>query len=235
MDFIYYIIDFIIHIDKHMLELVQAYGTMVYVFLFLIIFCETGLVVTPFLPGDSLLFACGALAGSGYLSYPLLWCLILAAAITGDFVNYRIGSYIGPQVFSKDYRLLKRKHLLQAHEFYERHGGKAIILARFVPIVRTFAPFVAGVASMNPKRFLFFNITGALGWVTLFLTLGYFFGTLPFVQNNFTLIALGIIVISVMPMVVEFVRAWLRKRKGEGMEAPGNETAAKDNAGQKTE
>ncbi len=215
LDFCMQIVDFAMHVDKHMLELVRDYGAMVYLFLFAIIFCETGLVVTPFLPGDSLLFACGALAGAGSLDYMTLWTVIAAAAVLGDFVNYRIGNYLGPPVFSKDYRLLKRKHLMQAHEFYEKHGGKAIILARFIPIVRTFAPFVAGVASMNPKRFLLFNVTGALAWVTIFLTVGFFFGNLPVVQENFALIAIGIIIVSVMPVAVEAVRAWLRSRKNE--------------------
>ena len=207
------IISFALHIDVHLFELVELYGPAVYVILFLIIFCETGLVVTPFLPGDSLLFAIGTLAGAGKLNIVLAMLCLLSAAVLGDAVNYHIGRFLGPPVFERNYRLLNKKHLRQAHDFYERHGGKAIILARFVPIVRTFAPFVAGVALMNRSRFFSFNVIGALLWVCLLTPLGFFFGNLEIVQKNFTLVIYLIIAISIMPMVVEVLRAKLRARK----------------------
>ncbi len=207
------IISFALHIDVHLFELVELYGPAIYVILFLIIFCETGLVVTPFLPGDSLLFAIGTLAGAGKLNIVLAMLCLLSAAVLGDAVNYHIGRFLGPPVFERNYRLLNKKHLRQAHDFYERHGGKAIILARFVPIVRTFAPFVAGVALMNRSRFFSFNVIGALLWVCLLTPLGFFFGNLEIVQKNFTLVIYLIIAISIMPMVVEVLRAKLRARK----------------------
>lgn len=206
-------LSFLLHIDKHLFELVANYGTLTYAILFVIVFCETGLVVTPFLPGDSLLFAAGTLAGAGKLDIFLVSGTLLAAAILGDMVNFHVGRYLGPPVFERNYRLLNKKHLQKAHEFYERHGGKAIILARFVPVVRTFAPFVAGVASMNQARFFFFNITGALLWVGLLIPAGYLLGNIPFVRNNFSLLVYAIIVVSCLPVVVEIVRAWLRSRK----------------------
>lgn len=206
-------LSFVLHIDKHLFELVATYGAITYLILFVIVFCETGLVVTPFLPGDSLLFAAGTLAGAGKLDIFAVMAVLLAAAILGDMVNYHVGRYLGPPVFERDYRLLNKKHLRQAHEFYERHGGKAIILARFVPVVRTFAPFVAGVALMNPSRFFSFNIIGALLWVCLLTPAGYMLGNIPFVQNNFSLLVYAIIVVSCLPIAVEIVRAWLRGRK----------------------
>lgn len=209
-------ISFLLHIDKHLFELVAMYGAITYAILFLIVFCETGLVVTPFLPGDSLLFAAGTLAGAGKLDIFAVMGTLLAAAILGDMVNYHIGRYLGPPVFERNYRLLNRKHLLRAQEFYELHGGKAIIIARFVPVVRTFAPFVAGVAEMKPSRFFFFNITGAILWVCLLTPAGYALGNIPFVQNNFSLLVYAIIVVSCLPIVVEVVRAWLRSRKTQG-------------------
>lgn len=208
-----HLMDMLLHIDVYLRELVEAYGPYVYLFLFIVVFCETGLVVTPFLPGDSLLFAGGTLAGAGMLSYPGICGVLLGAAILGDAVNFRIGRYVGPPIFQKDYRWLKRKHLQQAHEFYERHGGKAIILARFIPIIRTFAPFVAGVAGMHQGRFLFFNITGACIWVFSLVSAGYFLGSHPFVQKHFSLIIYGIIVVSVMPVVVEAVRHMMSAKK----------------------
>lgn len=207
------IISFALHIDVHLFELVELYGPAIYVILFLIIFCETGLVVTPFLPGDSLLFAIGTLAGAEKLNIVLAMLCLLSAAVLGDAVNYHIGRFLGPPVFERNYRLLNKKHLRQAHDFYERHGGKAIILARFVPIVRTFAPFVAGVALMNRSRFFSFNVIGAVLWVCLLTPLGFFFGNLEIVQKNFTLVIYLIIAISIMPMVVEVLRAKLRARK----------------------
>lgn len=204
---------FLLHIDQHLFELVANYGTLTYAILFLIIFCETGLVVTPVLPGDSLLFAAGAVAGAGNLDFFGVAGTILIAAIAGDMVNYHIGKFIGPSIFRKETRFLNKKHLLQAHAFYERHGGKAIMIARFVPIVRTFAPFVAGIALMNPAVFLLFNMTGALLWVSILVPAGYFLGNLPFVKENFSLLIYAIIIVSVLPVIVEGTRAWLRDRK----------------------
>ncbi len=206
--------DFALHIDVHLHELAQNYGVWVYLLLFLIVFCETGLVVTPFLPGDSLLFAGGTLVGAGMLDYTALCAVLLGAAVIGDAVNFRIGKWIGPPVFEKNYRLLKKEHLHEAHAFYERHGGKAIILARFIPIIRTFAPFVAGVAGMHQGRFLLFNVTGALIWVLGIVSAGTFLGNLPFVQKNFSLLIYAIILVSVMPIAVEWLRHMLRKKRG---------------------
>ena len=219
---ILFLLDFAMHIDVHLREMVQNYGLLVYLFLFLIVFCETGLVVTPFLPGDSLLFAGGTLVGAGMLDYLPLCAVLLGAAIIGDAVNFRIGKWLGPPVFQKNYRLLKREYLEEAHAFYERHGGKAIILARFIPIIRTFAPFVAGVAGMHQGRFLLFNVTGALIWVFGIVTAGTLLGNLPFVQKNFSLLIYGIILVSVLPVVIEWARHVLRKRKTR-KEAAGEE------------
>jgi membrane-associated protein len=213
MEVFLHLLDMLLHIDVYLRELVEAYGHLVYLFLFLIVFCETGLVVTPFLPGDSLLFAGGALAGAGMLGYWPVCAVLLFAAITGDAVNFRIGHYIGPPVFQRDYRWLKRKHLEQAHAFYERHGGKAIILARFIPIIRTFAPFVAGVAGMHQGRFTLFNVTGACIWVFSLVSAGYFLGNLEFVKKHFSLLIYVIILISVLPVVVEACKQYLRSRK----------------------
>ena len=213
-DAIMMLMSFVLHIDKHLFELVERFGVLIYVILFVIVFCETGLVVTPFLPGDSLLFAAGTLAGAGRMDLFLVMGVLLAAAILGDMVNYHVGRYIGPPVFEKNYRFLNKEHLHKAREFYERHGGKAIIMARFVPIVRTFAPFVAGVATMCPARFFFFNITGAILWVCLLVPAGYFLANNEFVRNNFSLMIYFIILVSVMPMVVEIVRAKLGGAKG---------------------
>lgn len=212
MDIITHFLDMLLHIDVYLKELVLNYGLWVYLFLFIVVFCETGLVVTPFLPGDSLLFAGGTLAGAGLLSYPGICAILLSAAIIGDSVNFRIGRHIGPPVFQKDHRWLKRKYLEQAHAFYEKHGGKAIILARFIPIIRTFAPFVAGVAGMKQSRFLFFNISGALLWVFSIVTAGYFLGSRPFVQSNFSLIIYAIVIVSVTPVIIEGIRHFLKQR-----------------------
>lgn len=208
------LIDFILHAEKHLVTFIQHYGVWIYALLFLIIFCETGLIVTPFLPGDSLLFAVGALAAQGLMDWRIVVPLLLVAAILGDTVNYSIGKWIGPRVFHfESSRFFKREHLLKAHAFYEKYGGRAIILARFVPIIRTFAPFVAGVGTMNYPKFLFYNVTGAILWVGLFVGGGHFFGNLPFVQRNMKLVILGIIVVSVLPIVWEFAKAWLEKRR----------------------
>lgn len=212
MDIFVHLLEMLLHIDVYLREIVETYGHLVYLFLFIVVFCETGLVVTPFLPGDSLLFAGGTLAGAGMMSYPGICATLLSAAIIGDAVNFHIGRYIGPPVFEKDYRWLKRKYLEQARLFYEKHGGKAIILARFIPIIRTFAPFVAGVAYMHKSRFFFFNVTGALIWVFSIVTAGYFLGSLPFVQKNFSLIIYGIILVSVMPVVIEGLRQYFKTK-----------------------
>lgn len=210
MELIQQAIDLFLHLDRHLAELTQALGPWIYFLLFAIVFCETGLVVTPFLPGDSLLFAIGALASlpdSG-LNLWLIAALLLAAAILGDAVNYAVGAYIGPRVFSsEESRWLNKKHLMRTHEFYEKYGGKTIILARFVPIVRTFAPFVAGVGQMTYAKFALYNVTGAVAWVLSFLLAGYWFGQLPVVKQYFHLVIVAIIVISVLPVVFEFVRA----------------------------
>ena len=207
------LIDFILHIDQHLIELAQTYGLWIYAILFLIVFCETGLVVTPFLPGDSLLFAAGAVAALGGMNVHIAAALLLAAAVIGDAVNFAIGKYFGEKLFAKpDSRVFKREYLDKTHAFYEKYGGKTIILARFVPIVRTFAPFVAGMGNMHYGRFIRYNIIGALMWVGLLTYAGYFFGELPVVKNNFGLVVIGIIAVSVLPMAVEIAKAkWGKK------------------------
>jgi membrane-associated protein len=200
MDLIVYFIDFILHLDKHLPVIIQSFGIWAYVLVFLIIFCETGLVVTPFLPGDSLLFALGALAAQGALKIEVLWVSLCIAAITGDTVNYSIGHFIGPKVFHyPDSRFFKKENLLRTHRFYEKHGGKTIIFAQYMPIIRTFAPFVAGVGAMTYSKFILFNVTGCVTWISVFLFGGYFFGNIPVVKNNFTAVIIAIIIISVMP------------------------------------
>jgi membrane-associated protein len=206
------VIDFIIHFDKHLFEFVGSYGPWVYGILFAIVFAETGLVVTPFLPGDSLLFATGALAAAGILNPWIAAALLVTAAILGDTVNYAVGKYVGPKAFTATdhsslfHRLLNREHLQQAHVFFERYGGKAVVLGRFVPIVRTFVPFVAGAGSMSYGPFLFYNVTGACLWVGACLGAGILFGNIPVVRDNFTLITLGIVFVSVLPVLIELVR-----------------------------
>jgi len=212
MDIINLIIEFILHLDQYLSEIIQTYGVWTYLILFLIIFMETGFVVMPFLPGDSLLFAAGAFAALGSLNVWLLWAIVFVAAILGDTVNYWIGNKIGPRAFDQDIRFFKREYLEKTQQFYEKHGGTTIILARFVPIVRTFAPFVAGVGSMNYGRFITYNVVGAFLWTSIFIFLGYFFGNIPFVKNNFELAIFGIILISVVPMVIEYVRNRARKQ-----------------------
>jgi len=211
------IVDFLLHADKKLLELVATYGSWVYGILFAIVFAETGFVVTPFLPGDSLLFAVGALCaqpGSG-LQWPIAAGLLFAAAFTGNAVNYAIGRLVGPRVFNAHdrrtplHRLMNEQHLKRAHEFFEQYGGKAVILGRFVPIVRTFVPFVAGAASMTPSAFVFFNLVGAGAWVGLCLGAGYLFGNVPFVKQNFSLVTIGIVAVSLLPVAIE----WLRRRR----------------------
>ena len=210
MEILQQVLDLFLHLDQHVNEWAEVLGPWLYLVLFLIVFCETGLVVTPFLPGDSLLFAVGALCSieGSPLSLPLLACLLITAAVLGDAVNYAIGNYLGPMVFSSDHaRFLNRRHLQRTHEFYERHGGKTIFLARFVPIIRTFAPFVAGIGSMSYRYFAAYNVSGAFTWVLSFLLAGYWFGQLETVKRNFHIVILAIIVISVMPMVLEYLRA----------------------------
>jgi membrane-associated protein len=212
MGFIHFVIDFILHIDVHLAELVAQYGIWVYGILFLILFCETGLVVTPFLPGDSLLFVAGALAAlpSNDLNVHVMVALMAVAAIVGDAVNYTIGRVFGERLFSNpDSKIFRRSYLDKTHKFYEKHGGKTIILARFVPIVRTFAPFVAGMGHMSYRHFAAYNVIGALVWVLLFTYAGYIFGDLPIVQENLKLLIVAIILVSVLPGVVEI---WRHKR-----------------------
>lgn len=207
MEFLSYFIDLFINLDQHLSLVIQNYGTLTYLLLFGIIFMETGLVVTPFLPGDSLLFAAGTFAGLGSLHIGILFLLLSLAAILGDTVNYWIGHFIGERAFSGNIRFLKKEYLQRTHEFYERHGGKTIILARFIPIIRTFAPFVAGVGRMSYAHFIAYNVVGGLAWVSLFTFGGYFFGNLHFVQENFSFVVLAIIFISVLPGIYEFLKA----------------------------
>ena len=216
MEFIQFIIDFILHIDVHLAELVQNYGMWIYAILFMIIFCETGLVVTPFLPGDSLLFVAGTLAaiGSNHINVHLMVLLLISAAILGDACNYVIGKYFGEKLFSNpDSKIFKQSYLQQTHDFYEKHGGKTIILARFVPIIRTFAPFVAGMGSMTYRLFFSYNIIGGIVWVVLFMYAGYFFGELEFVKKNLSILIFVIIFISILPGVFEVLRQRQKSKK----------------------
>lgn len=214
MEFISDIIDLFLHLDKHLATIIQQYGIWTYLLLFLVIFLETGLVITPFLPGDSLLFAAGTFAGMGVLNVWVLFISLSIAAILGDTVNYWIGHYIGPRAFSGNIRFLKKEYLDRTHGFYERHGGKTIILARFIPIIRTFAPFVAGIGSMSYGRFITYNVVGGTLWVGIFVFLGYYFGSLEFVRNNFSIVVIAIIVISVLPIIIEFLMSRIRASQG---------------------
>ncbi len=200
--------DLVLHLDRHLLELAREYGIWIYGILFLIVFLETGVVVTPFLPGDSLLFVAGALAAAGEMNVQALVLLLIAAAILGDSLNYAIGRYLGPRVFRfEDSRFFRKAYIERTHAFFERHGGKTIVIARFVPIIRTYAPFVAGIGHMPYRKFLTFNVGGAVLWVGLLAYAGYFFGNLPIVRNNLTIVILGIIFVSLLPGIVELVRA----------------------------
>jgi membrane-associated protein len=205
--------DFILHIDDHLDSIIRQYGTWTYAILFAIIFVETGLVIMPLLPGDSLLFAAGAFAARGALNPFLLFILLSIAAILGDSVNYSIGRYLGPRAFTMNSRFFKKEYLDKAHAFYEKYGGRAIIFARFVPIVRTFAPFVAGAGYMTYSKFLLFNVTGGVIWIALFVFAGYFFGTIPAVEKNFELVIFAIIGVSVLPMVYEYVQSRRRAKR----------------------
>lgn len=208
MEFFSGIVDVFLHLDKHLTDIISEYGTWTYLILFLVIFIETGVVVMPFLPGDSLLFAAGALAANpeNGLNIVLLMGLLFVAAFLGDTLNYTIGDFIGPKVFNRDYRFLKREYLLQTQAFYEKHGGKTIIFARFIPIIRTFAPFIAGVGTMKYGKFISYNLVGGFLWVVTFSMIGYFFGNLPAVKSNFTLVVFAIILLSIMPPVFEFLK-----------------------------
>ena len=213
MDFVSGIVDFILHIDKHLVEITTEYHNLTYLILFLIVFCETGLVVTPFLPGDSLLFAAGSIAAldSSPLNVFLLALIFFLAAFSGDNSNFFIGKFIGHKVYEKNYKLIKKEYLNRTHSFYEKHGGKTVIMARFIPIVRTFAPFVAGVGGMQYLRFILFSMTASLLWIGVFVTAGYKFGQMEIVKNNFSLVTLAIIFVSVLPIIIGFIRSRMQK------------------------
>ena len=209
-----FLFEFITHIDVHMGEIIRSYGVWTYFILFLIIFCETGLVVTPFLPGDSLLFAAGAFAARGDLNVLLLFALLAFAAILGNTTNYVIGNFVGPKIFHKEHvRFLNKEYLDRTHQFYEKHGGKTIIIARFIPIIRTFAPFVAGIGRMTYAQFISRDLIGGISWIGSFTFAGYFFGNIPAVRNNFTMVIFAIIIISILPGVIEFIRQHRMNKK----------------------
>jgi len=200
------IIDLFVNLDKHLSAIIQQFGALSYAIIFLVIFCETGLVVTPVLPGDSLLFVVGAFAARGDLDAVLVYALLCVAAVLGNMANYHIGRFMGPKVFEKDVRFLKKEYLDRTHAYYEIHGGKTIVIARFLPIIRTFAPFVAGIAMMNYRRFVLYNLAGCIAWITTFVLGGYFFGNIPVVKKNLSLVIFAIIIISLVPSVIEFLR-----------------------------
>jgi membrane-associated protein len=213
LETIKFFVDVFLHLDKHLSDIILQYGFWTYVILFFVIFCETGLVVTPFLPGDSLIFASGTFAALGSFDLAALFFVLGVAAILGDTVNYWIGNKIGPKIFQQEkIRFLKKEHLERTHQFYEKHGGKTIIIARFIPIIRTFAPFVAGIGTMSYGKFISYNFIGGILWVSLFLLAGYFFGNIPFVKNNFSFVIIAIIIISVLPGVIEYLRQKSAKR-----------------------
>jgi len=216
MDLLRMLVDFLLHLDRHLAEIIAQFGPWTYLILVLIVFAETGLVVTPFLPGDSLLFAAGTFAGLGSLDPWLLFLLLSTAAIVGDTVNYWFGRWVGPRAFSGNIRWLRQDYLERTRAFYQRHGGKTIVLARFVPIIRTFAPFVAGVGEMAYGRFLAYNVVGGIVWVGLFVFAGYLFGNIPVVRQNFTAVIMAIIVISVLPIGIEWLRHRRQARAGTG-------------------
>ncbi|WP_210466622.1 MULTISPECIES: DedA family protein [Rufibacter] len=213
MELLRQFIDLFLHLDQHLSQIISDYGTWTYAILFLIIFVETGVVVMPFLPGDSLLFAAGAFAATGVLNIWILLVLLFVAAFLGDTLNYLIGDYFGPKVFKRDYRFLKREYLLKTQAFYEKHGGKTIIFARFIPIIRTFAPFVAGVGTMKYSKFLSYNIIGGFLWVVGFTVAGFVFGNIPAVKKNFSLVIFGIILISIIPPIIEIVKQKLSPKQ----------------------
>ncbi|HEY3294264.1 MAG TPA: DedA family protein [bacterium] len=202
-----FLLDLFLHLDRYLGQIISEYGTLTYLILFITVFCETGLVVTPFLPGDSLLFAAGTFAALGSLDLSLLLVVLYLAPILGDSCNYWIGRYLGPKVFSKEgVRFLNKQNLEKTHAFYEKHGGKAVIIARFMPIFRTFAPFVAGIGRMNYLRFLTYSVGGTLLWISCFVLAGYFFGNIPFVKKNFSVAIMAIILISMLPAVFEYIK-----------------------------
>jgi len=213
MEYLQNFIDLFLHLDEHLLRIVNDYKAWTYLILFIIIFCETGLVVTPFLPGDSLLFAAGAIAATGALNIWAIVLLLCIAAFMGDSVNYIIGKYIGKKAFDRKYRFIKTEYLTRAQNFYKKYGAKTIVIARFVPIIRTFAPFVAGIGTMNYAKFLFYNIFGAILWVFTCSFAGYYFGNLSIIKNNFSIVILVIIIISLLPMVVEYLKYKYQNRK----------------------
>jgi membrane-associated protein len=214
MELVQDIIEILIHLDRHLYDLCTAYGAWVYAIMFVIVFCETGLVVTPFFPGDSLLFAAGSLAAINALDLTSSMIVFALAAILGDTVNYWIGDYVGPKVFYQEKsRLFNKEYLVRTHRFYEKHGGKTIIIARFLPIIRTFAPFVAGIGSMTYGRFLLYNVLGGVLWVAVFVPAGYFFGSVPLVKNNFSLVIMALVLIPGIPTVVEVIRMQLKRRR----------------------
>lgn len=210
------VIDIFLHLDKNLAQVIAQYGTFTYGLLFLIVFMETGFVVTPFLPGDSLLFAAGALSVTSSLKIYWLYLLFLLAAILGDTVNYWVGHFVGPKIFEKDTKLIKKEYLIRTQKFYDKYGGQAIILARFVPIIRTFAPFVAGIAKMSYKHFIAYNIVGGIAWVSLFLWSGYFFGNLPLVKANFHYVVIVIIFLSITPILYELLKSFKKVPSGHG-------------------
>ena len=220
MELIKTLIDFILHIDDHLVEIVSNYKTWTYLILFIIIFAETGLVVTPFLPGDSLLFATGAIVAKeeSNLNIVVMAILLIIAAILGDLVNYHVGKYIGPKAFSGKFRFLKKEYLERTQAFYNKHGGKTIIYARFIPIIRTFAPFVAGIGTMTYLRFATYNIVGGIVWVVSFLLLGFYFGGLPIIKDNFTYVIFAIIILSILPPIIEVLRNRNKKPVEPGVE-----------------
>jgi membrane-associated protein len=220
-----HLIDIFLHLDMYLDTVIQQYGVWMYLILFVVVFLETGVVVTPFLPGDSLLFAAGALCARGDLVVAWLFLLLWIAAVLGDTVNYSIGHIVGPRAFHGQNRFFKREHLDRTHEFYERYGGKTIVLARFIPIIRTFAPFVAGIGRMSYGRFVTYNILGGLLWTGLFVFGGYYFGNQPLVKRNFTLVILAIIVLSLLPLVVEFVQNYRRKARAARTQPPSEKVA----------
>jgi len=207
IQYLFKFIDLFLHLDKYLGAVIQDYGNWTYLILFLIIFCETGFVVTPILPGDSLLFAIGMFSAAGAIDISKIWPLLVLAAIAGDNVNYAVGNYIGPKVFHyENSRIFKKEYLLKTHAFYEKYGGMTIILAKYVPIVRTFAPFVAGVGAMTYPKFLMFNVVGGFTWVTVIMLSGYYFGNIPVVKNNFTLVVLAIVFVSILPGIIGYLK-----------------------------
>lgn len=217
MELLKELLNFVMNLDSNLTGLIKEYGVWTYLLLFTVIFCETGLVVTPFLPGDSLIFVIGALSANGELNLKVILLVLFLAAIMGDTVNYHIGKFIGPKIFHKEnVWFLKKEYLMRTHEFYEKHGGKTIIIARFIPIIRTFAPFVAGMGNMTYWRFISYNIIGAVMWVTLFISAGYFFGNIPVVEENFTFVIFAIVFLSLVPGVITFIKNKRMRTSEEG-------------------